>query len=1034
MPRVSCRARAARRSLMMVNGEFELFEEFNPLPHLVCPYCYLSFSTTPERDRHIMAKPECRSRHLDTKPATRNARRAALKARLEDEYKIAGPSNRPHPSARDSEHTGNEANYRYNDLRRWTDNGRTCRQPFVEHFPISSVGQPISDERSHPPNLKAYIKSCGNLANPRNMEAAELLMTTGLSGKGRTRHLQSSFVSVLLSHSLDVEDSLGIQYRHSCHDYQSCACKGKGKVPWSTDKQMLKDIDNLPHGPDWYWGDFDTGKGEYERTHTAYFRPSVDVIRDLIGNPAFKSVMRYAPERHWTSPWRHSRVYGEMWTGDWWWRRQWFLRDRRGTIVPVIIASDKTSMTKLSGNQSAYPVYLTIGNISKTYRRQASKHATVIIGYLPIDEFSDVPGKVLRTRLKGELVHRAMKMITEPLEKAGREGVEMWCADGRLRRCYPLLAAFVGDWPEQCEMACVVGSGCPKCLKRRKGRGNERRAGPRTRLSTLAAVGHYLQTGRRGALDGLKLKPWWPWWANLPGAEFAECITPDLLHQLHKGLFKGHVMRWVQRTVGKKRIDKRFTAMTRATGMRHFKKGISGVQQWTGREAKEMMKVFVPLLAEDNAISDELVSLIRSIIDFSYIAHSTRLTDGELDELEEAHAEMHRLKHSVVDAGIYEGLKRFDRIAKWHMVSHYAESIRELGTPDGYNTEAPEYLHIVYVKRGWNASNKRDAIPQIIKYCQRLEALRIHRAYLNEYYGEPATPRKPTKTAVWVADDDGEYNREEEEDDPWEDDELALDDEGEEGARRASTTDANSVDHPAPEFAIAIRPYRRATMSEIADDYGATSLERALTGFLRPYAHCRYFILPNKEFDVWQKVTLYHRPLSFAPDEPLQRNVIRARPAVRDARNRVLRRYEPAFDTALFLHDTRQFGLHRYRAGRVRAIFRLPERLHYLYSGELVYLELFAPFSASPIPNHSLYTTSVARASPGTRRGIVVPIQDLALACHLAPRFRRVPRGIGLDSRADLLNDTRHFFFNHYYNYYTFQLLRYWQHHVETAT
>ncbi|KAG9081013.1 hypothetical protein FRC07_014697, partial [Ceratobasidium sp. 392] len=299
------------------------------------------------------------------------------------------------------------------------------------------------------------------------------------------------------------------------------------------------------------------------------------------------------------------------------------------------------------------------------------------------------------------------------------------------------------------------------------------------------------------------------------------------------------------------------------------------------------------MLAENNAISDELVALIRSIIDFSYIAHSTQLTDGELDELGEAHAEMHCLKHSVVSSGIYEGMGRFDRIPKWHMVSHYAESIRELGTPDGYNTEAPEYLHIVYVKRGWTASNKRDAIPQIIKYCQRLEALRIHRAYLNEYFGEPKTPRETMKTAVWVADDDGEYSRENDEMAWADDDEGGLDDEGKEGIRRQATSDANSVEHPAPEFAIAIRPTKRATITEIAEEYGATSLKRALANFLCLHAHNHYFILPNKHLDVWHK-----------------RDVIRARPPVRDLRNRVRYHHKPAFDTALFVHDLGQFGLH----------------------------------------------------------------------------------------------------------------------------
>ncbi|KAG8699347.1 hypothetical protein FRC08_005368 [Ceratobasidium sp. 394] len=720
----------------------------------------------------------------------------ARRTRREREYKIAGPSNRPHPSSvqpgpssRQTAPPSNGANGeegRYNDPRRWTDNGRTCHQPYVERFPVSSAGEPISDERAHPRNLEAYLQSCGNLANRRNMEAAELLMTTGLSGKARTRHLQSSF------------------YQNPGHDYEHCCCKGKGKakaVPWQNDRQMLRDIDLLPHGPDWHAQELVAGEGRYERSHTLYKRSVVDVVRELIGNPAFKRVMRYAPERHWTSRACASRVYSEMWTGDWWWRRQLFLHDRRGTIAPLIIASDKTKMTKLSGNKSAYPVYLTIGNISKTYRRQATKHATVVIGYLPIDDFKDVPNKALRTRLKGELVHAAMASLMEPLEQAGREGVDMWCADGRLRRVYPLLAAFVGDWPEQCDMGCVVRSGCPKCLKRKGGRGDERKAAARTRRSTLLAIERYLETGRKAALAGLGLKPWWPWWGNLPGADFATCVTPDLLHQLHKGLFKGHAMRWIQRKLGEKVVDERYTSMPRASGLHHFKRGISTVEQWTGRETKEMMKTFLPLIAEDRSIHSDLSAFIRALLDFSYIAHAARLTEAELGELEGAHAEMHRLKRVLVRSGVYERLGRLDKIPKWHMISHYADSIRELGTPDGYNTEAPEYLHIVYVKRGWAASNKREATQQIITYCQRLEALRIHRAHLDEFYGPQEGRGEPEKMAVFIDDDeeDIEYWPEErkkgndqppegaeaeENEEDWEDIEDWVDDEDEEGERR----------------------------------------------------------------------------------------------------------------------------------------------------------------------------------------------------------------------------------------------------------
>jgi hypothetical protein len=125
------------------------------------------------------------------------------------------------------------------------------------------------------------------------------------------------------------------------------------------------------------------------------------------------------------------------------------------TIAPLILASDKTSLSVLSGGQEAYPVYLTLGNISKAVRRKASEHATILVGYLPVEKFEDVKSEAERARLKANLLHRAMAAIMDPLKKAGSEGVRMWCADGRERLVYPIVAAFVGDWPEQNIMACT---------------------------------------------------------------------------------------------------------------------------------------------------------------------------------------------------------------------------------------------------------------------------------------------------------------------------------------------------------------------------------------------------------------------------------------------------------------------------------------------------------------------------------------------------------------------------------------------------
>lgn len=142
-----------------------------------------------------------------------------------------------------------------------------------------------------------------------------------------------------------------------------------------------------------------------------------------------------------------------------------------------------------------------------------------------------------------------MSLLLQPLIATGRDGVEMVCADSMVRRIYPILAAYVADFPEQCLVACCKENRCPKCLVTADERGNPLSSPIRDPQLIKEIV-------------------YSPFWANLPHTDIFLAFTPDLLHQLHKGVFKDHLVRWCLEIVGEAEMDARFKAIPDYPGLR----------------------------------------------------------------------------------------------------------------------------------------------------------------------------------------------------------------------------------------------------------------------------------------------------------------------------------------------------------------------------------------------------------------------------------------------------------------------------------
>ncbi|KIY65772.1 hypothetical protein CYLTODRAFT_52648 [Cylindrobasidium torrendii FP15055 ss-10] len=455
-------------------------------------------------------------------------------------------------------------------------------------------------------------------------------------------------------------------------------------------------------------------------------RDIIECIRSLWGDPELSEHIVYKPKKIFQqdpdgNDNKGSRLYNEMWTGEWW----WFIQDRLPaghTLAPIILATDKTQLTQFSGSKQAYPIYLTLGNIPSSLRRKPSQQACILVGYLPIEKV----GKTGLTQLNAasrpsRVFHAAMRHLLEPLIDAGKKGIEMTGGDGSVRLVHPILAAYVSDYPEQCLVTCSKSGTCPKCQCGANNLDSNQTFPVRTQKTTLDAMADakassssqqsYYDACMARDINGYVTQPFWE---DLPFTDIHLAETPDILHQVYQGVV-AHLVDWCQVLATEKELDRRIRRLPPALGLRHFKNGLAGISQLSGSERKDIGKILLGCIV--NLLPTAAVTAVRAILDFIYLAQYTTHDDATLSYMEDALNLWDKNKDIFIRTGIRDDLN----IPKFHSLRHYMRSIRLFGVTNNFNTELFERLHIEFAKKGWRASNHRDEFPQMTQWVTRQE-------------------------------------------------------------------------------------------------------------------------------------------------------------------------------------------------------------------------------------------------------------------------------------------------------------------------
>ncbi|KIK13237.1 hypothetical protein PISMIDRAFT_119195, partial [Pisolithus microcarpus 441] len=701
------------------------------------------------------------------------------------------------------------------------------------------------------------------------------------------------------------------------------------------------------------------------------------------------------------------RRYQNFMSGDWAWSQaDNIARDpstHGSTFIPVILGSDKTTVSVATGQNDYWPIYLSIGNIHNNVRC-AHHNGVELLAFLAIPKaakkYTDDP---TFRRFKKQLFHAVMSRILSPLKSGMTIPRVMKCPDGHFRRAIFGIGPYIADYPEQVLVSGIVQNWCGRCVASPD---NLDAGRPPWTAQLMRALIEELQAGTAWDEWGVDVNVV-PFTEDFPQADICQLLAPDILHQLVKGGFKDHLVEWVGKYLelkygkagAKERmmdIDRRIAAVPPFPGLRRFPDG-RGFSQWTGDDSKALMKYpLVYLPAIEGHVPQDIVRTLRAFLEFCYIVRQNIITDDTLSDLKNALDHFHYHREIFRDVGVrVEGFS----LPRQHSLVHYEALIHLFGAPNGLCTSITKSKHITVVKKPWWWSSKYRALGQILRTNQRLAQLAATRSDFEARGMLPISwPRENVNSMSQHFDD--------------------MEDEHE----HAGVVDDRPVlAHSDVKLARCHARGRARSVPALAIELGIPMLSTLIGQFLYEQLQCES-ISPSAgapRLPVFASaLKVFHSATAtfVSPSDPsgiggMRREKICAIPVWH---------HGPAqYDTIFMSTDDTFNGMLSMEVARMLCFFSFVYTNGYSYSCALIHW--FDRIADEPDDLTGMWMVRPSFMADGSKNLSVIHVDSIVCSAHLLPIFRReqVPQSVDFHNSLDIYH---RFYVNRFADYHAFEL------------